>query len=153
MLAYCITVPFTSPQYQGDARSHLQEQYNQHMMEAGGVYKNTPPQNLAYYLAAMGAAGTASYHGSWSSGVPRTAPLPSRPQGPGWSMAPPAHPQQQQQYAFDYSNPHAYSATGPLASSDDSMANSDGRLDNPMHMALEQSADQALSRHGNLLNE
>ena len=123
------------------------------MMATGGVYKNAPPQNLAYYLAAMGAASTTSNHGSWSTGAPRTTPLPLRPQGPGWPMAPPAHPQQpqqqqQQQYAFDYSNPHSYSVTGPLAPSDDSTANIDGRVDNPLH-----SPDHTLSRHGNLLNE
>ncbi|CAL8398312.1 unnamed protein product [Arctogadus glacialis] len=131
-------------QYQGDARSHLQEQYTQHMMEAGGVYKNTAPQNLAYYLAAMGAAGTASYHGSWSTGGPRTNPLPSRPEGHGWPMASSAHQQQQ----YDYSNPSAYSASGPLATSDDSTANSDGRLDCPLHMALGQGTDDNLPGTG-----
>ncbi|KAK0149757.1 Homeobox protein NANOG [Merluccius polli] len=124
-------------QYQGDVRTHVQEPYSQqHMMEAGGVYKNTPHQNLAYYLAAMGTAG---YHGSWSTGGLHTASLPSRPQGPGWPMAPAANPQQ----PYDYSSPSAYSVTGPLpASSADSSANSDSRADSPLRMALVQNAGQ-----------
>lgn len=54
-------------------------------MEA--AFKKTAPQNLAFYLAAMGpAAGSAGYP-SWSSSQPQTA-MPSRPQVAGWSMPP-----------------------------------------------------------------
>ncbi|KAM3860785.1 uncharacterized protein ACN63O_015722 [Diretmus argenteus] len=48
--------------YQGEAQR--QEQYNQQMRDVA-AFKATP-QNLAYYLATMGAAGTAGYP-SWST--------------------------------------------------------------------------------------
>ncbi|KAJ3611312.1 hypothetical protein NHX12_021328 [Muraenolepis orangiensis] len=124
-------------QYQGDARTHLQEQYNHHLMEAGGVYKNMPPQNLAYYLAAMGATGTAGYHGSWSTAGAHAAPLPARSQGPGWPVGPPAVgvPAAAAQ-PYDYSIPNAYSSVAPSADS------SDGRSDSPLYMSLVQTGNQ-----------
>lgn len=72
-------------QYQGEARPQLKEHYNQHMMEA--AFRKAAPQNLAFYLAAMGgAAGSAGYP-SWSSNSSQTA-VPTRPQVAGWSMPP-----------------------------------------------------------------
>lgn len=72
-------------QYQGEARSQLKEHYNQHMMEA--TFKKTTPQNLAFYLAAMGSAAGSAGYPSWSPGTPQTA-MPTRPQAAGWSMPP-----------------------------------------------------------------
>ncbi|XP_072234357.1 homeobox protein NANOG [Leuresthes tenuis] len=77
------------PPYQGDARH-----YNQHMMKT--------PQNLAFYLAAMGSAGTPGYP-PWSSGTSQGA-VPNRPQVTGWSV-PPAGSH------FEY-NPGAFNSTG-----------------------------------------
>ncbi|CAG5895779.1 unnamed protein product [Menidia menidia] len=65
--------------YQADGRSP----YGQHMMEA--AFKKNP-QNLAFYLATMGGAGTAGYP-PWPSSSPQGA-VPNRPQVPGWSMPP-----------------------------------------------------------------
>ncbi|KAM8823416.1 homeobox protein NANOG [Spinachia spinachia] len=73
--------------YQGEAR--LKENYNQQMMK-------TAPQNMAFYLAAMGAAaaGSAGYP-SWCPGSPQNAmphrsqnAMPHRSQMAGWSMPP-----------------------------------------------------------------
>ncbi|XP_067434701.1 homeobox protein NANOG [Thunnus thynnus] len=69
----------------GEARPQLREHYNQHVMEA--AFKKTAPQNLAFYLAAMGStAGSAGYP-SWSSSTSQNA-VPPRPQAAGWSMPP-----------------------------------------------------------------
>uniref|UniRef100_A0A3B4WV70 Nanog homeobox n=1 Tax=Seriola lalandi dorsalis TaxID=1841481 RepID=A0A3B4WV70_SERLL len=57
-------------QYQGEAQPQLKEHYNQHMVEA--ALKKTAPQNVAFYLAAMGSATAVS----------------TRPQATGWSMPP-----------------------------------------------------------------
>ncbi|XP_040921784.1 homeobox protein NANOG [Toxotes jaculatrix] len=78
-------IPAQIPSYKGEAQPQLKEHYNQHMMEA--AFKKTAPQNLGFYLAAMGsAAGSASYP-SWSSPSSQTA-IPNRPQATGWSMPP-----------------------------------------------------------------
>ncbi|KAM7370067.1 hypothetical protein PAMP_011352 [Pampus punctatissimus] len=78
-------IPTHIPPYQGEARPQLREHYNQHMMEA--AFKKTAPQNLAFYLAAMGStAGSAGYP-SWSSNTSQTA-VTHRPQAAGWSMPP-----------------------------------------------------------------
>ncbi|XP_010739920.3 homeobox protein NANOG [Larimichthys crocea] len=73
------------PSYQGDGRPQLKEHYTQHMMEA--AFKKTAPQNLAFYLAAMGSAAGPAGYTSWSAGPPQTA-VPARPQAAGWSMPP-----------------------------------------------------------------
>lgn len=67
--------------------SHIPpEHYNQHMMEA--ALKKTAPQNLAFYLAAMGSAAGSAGYSPWSSSLSQTA-APSRPQvAGGWSMPP-----------------------------------------------------------------
>nr|UNA88630.1 nanog homeobox [Centropyge vrolikii] len=78
-------LPLHIPSYQGEARPQLKEHYNQHMMEA--AFKKTTPQNLAFYLAAMGSAAGSGGYPSWSSGPPQTA-VPTRPQAAGWSMPP-----------------------------------------------------------------
>uniref|UniRef100_A0A3B4V107 Nanog homeobox n=1 Tax=Seriola dumerili TaxID=41447 RepID=A0A3B4V107_SERDU len=57
-------------QYQGEAQPQLKEHYNQHIVEA--ALKKTAPQNVAFYLAAMGSATAVS----------------TRPQATGWSMPP-----------------------------------------------------------------
>ncbi|CAJ1082428.1 homeobox protein NANOG [Xyrichtys novacula] len=73
------------PPYQGESQPQLKEHYNQHMMEA--AMKNTSPQNLAFYLAAMrSAAGSAGYP-SWPTSSQQLG-LQSRPQAAGWSMPP-----------------------------------------------------------------
>lgn len=73
-------------QYQGEAQPQLKEHYSQHMVEA--ALKKSAPQNLAFYLAAMGgAAGPAGYP-TWSPNSSQTA-VPTRPPQPtGWSMPP-----------------------------------------------------------------
>ncbi|XP_023265209.1 homeobox protein Hox-B5a-like [Seriola lalandi dorsalis] len=78
-------IPSHIPSYQGEAQPQLKEHYNQHMVEA--ALKKTAPQNVAFYLAAMGsAAGPPGYH-SWSSTSSQTA-VSTRPQATGWSMPP-----------------------------------------------------------------
>lgn len=73
-------------QYQGEAQPQLKEHYNQHMVEA--ALKKTAPQNLAFYLAAMGgAAGPAGYP-TWSPSSSQPAVAPRPPQPAGWSMPP-----------------------------------------------------------------
>ncbi|XP_073344725.1 homeobox protein NANOG [Pagrus major] len=76
-------IPQHIPPYEGE--SQLKEHYNQHMMEA--AFKKTAPQNLAFYLAAMGSTAGSAGYSSWSSGPPQTA-VPTRPQAAGWSMPP-----------------------------------------------------------------
>uniref|UniRef100_A0A3B4ZU30 Homeobox protein Nkx-2.6-like n=1 Tax=Stegastes partitus TaxID=144197 RepID=A0A3B4ZU30_9TELE len=75
------TIPPYIPPYQGEARPQLREHYNQHVMEA--AFKKTTPQNLAFYLAAMG-TGSPGYP-AWSSTSPQAA-APNRPQMTSWSM-------------------------------------------------------------------
>ncbi|XP_024136329.1 homeobox protein NANOG [Oryzias melastigma] len=86
------------PPYQGDRMSHLRDHYNQHMM--GAAFKNTP-QNLAFYLTAMGNRNGTTGYPPWSSSQ---AALPSRPQVPGWPL-PPGRSQ------FDF-RPHPYNSAG-----------------------------------------
>ncbi|XP_071341876.1 homeobox protein NANOG isoform X2 [Trachinotus anak] len=69
----------------GEAQSQLKEHYNQHMVEA--ALKKTAPQNLAFYLAAMGSAAGPAGYPSWTSNSSQTA-VPPRPQATGWSMPP-----------------------------------------------------------------
>lgn len=54
-------------------------------MEA--AFKKTAPQNLAFYLAAMGSAAGSAGYPSWSSSPHQTA-VPTRPQAGGWCMPP-----------------------------------------------------------------
>ncbi|KAI3355144.1 hypothetical protein L3Q82_018011 [Scortum barcoo] len=77
-------IPAHIPSYQGEAQPQIKEHHNQHVMEA--AFKKTAPQNLAFYLAAMGPAGSNGY-ASWSSGSAQTA-VPTRPQAASWSMPP-----------------------------------------------------------------
>lgn len=63
----------------------MKEHYNQHMMEA--AFKKTAPQNLAFYLAAMGSSAGSTGYPSWPSSPHQTA-VPTRPQAGGWSMPP-----------------------------------------------------------------
>lgn len=71
--------------YQGEAQPQLKEHYNQHMMEA--AFRKTAPQNLAFYLAALGSTARSAGHPSWSSNPHQTA-VPIRPQTGGLSMPP-----------------------------------------------------------------
>ncbi|XP_060950213.1 homeobox protein NANOG [Limanda limanda] len=68
------------PPYRGEAQSQLKDHYNQHMMKA-------TPQNLAYYLAAMGGAPGPAGYPSWPATSSQTA-MPTRPPATGWSMPP-----------------------------------------------------------------
>ncbi|AWP20840.1 Homeodomain transcription factor Nanog [Scophthalmus maximus] len=78
-------IPSHVPPYGGEAQSQLKEHYNQHMMETD--FKKATPQNLAFYLAAMGSAAGSAGYPSWSPGPSQTA-VPARPQAVGWSMPP-----------------------------------------------------------------
>uniref|UniRef100_A0A3P8RUA3 Nanog homeobox n=1 Tax=Amphiprion percula TaxID=161767 RepID=A0A3P8RUA3_AMPPE len=78
-------MPSHMPPYQEEARPPLREHYNQHMMEA--AFKKTAPQNLAFYLAAMGSAAGSPGYPPWSSTSSQAA-VPNRPQVTGWSMPP-----------------------------------------------------------------
>ncbi|XP_070709355.1 homeobox protein NANOG [Pempheris klunzingeri] len=93
-------LPSHIPPYQGEVRPQLKGHYNQHMMEA--AFKKATPQNVAFYLAAMGSAAGSAGYPSWSSVTPQTA-MPTRPQAAGWSM-----PQGVGHY--DY-NPSAFNST------------------------------------------
>ncbi|XP_034428154.1 homeobox protein NANOG [Hippoglossus hippoglossus] len=73
-------IPPHIPSYRGEAQSQLKEHYNQHMMKA-------TPQNLAFYLAAMGGTPGSAGYPSWSAASSQTA-MPTRPQATGWSMPP-----------------------------------------------------------------
>ncbi|KAM4606573.1 homeobox protein NANOG [Polymixia lowei] len=116
--------------YQGEARTHLQEQYNHQAREAA-VFKKTPSQNLAYYLAAMGGAGSAGYP-SWPSAAPQTAL--ARPHVTSWPMTPAvAH--------YDY-NPNTFSTAHIATMADTSADNTsfdsqDGDVSgrSPLHVA------------------
>ncbi|XP_033494042.1 homeobox protein NANOG [Epinephelus lanceolatus] len=88
------------PPYQGEALTQLKGHYNQHMM--GTAFKKTP-QNLAFYLAAMGSAGGPAGYSPWSPGSSQTG-APSRPQAAGWSM-----PSGVSHYDYD---PNAFSPVG-----------------------------------------
>ncbi|CAB1457446.1 unnamed protein product [Pleuronectes platessa] len=73
-------IPPHIPPYRGEAQSQLKEHYNQHMM-------NATPQNLAFYLAAMGGSQGSAGYPSWSAASSQTA-MPTRPPATGWSMPP-----------------------------------------------------------------
>ncbi len=88
-------------QCQGEALPQLKEHYNQHMMEA--AFKKTAPQNLAFYLAAVGSAAGSAGYPTWSSGQHQTA-VPTRPQAAGWPM-----PSGVSHYEY---NPSAYNPAG-----------------------------------------
>ncbi|XP_042366645.1 homeobox protein NANOG [Plectropomus leopardus] len=79
-------IPTHIPTYQGEARAQLKEHYNQHMMEA--AFKKTAPQNLAFYLAAMGSAAGSAGYPPWSPSSSQHAVPSNRPQAAGWSMPP-----------------------------------------------------------------
>lgn len=68
----------------------------------GTAFKKTP-QNLAFYLAAMGSAGGPAGYSPWSPGSSQTG-APSRPQAAGWSM-----PSGVSHYDYD---PNAFSPVG-----------------------------------------
>ncbi|XP_074478183.1 homeobox protein NANOG [Sebastes fasciatus] len=97
-------VPSHIPPYQGEARPQIKEHYNQHMMD---TFKKNP-QNMAFYLAAMGSAAGAPGYPSWSSGSAQTA-MTSRPQAAGWSMPPGVG-------HYEY-NPHAFNPTSVASAS------------------------------------
>ncbi|KAK9527928.1 hypothetical protein VZT92_014444 [Zoarces viviparus] len=78
-------VPSHMPPYQGEVRPQLNEHYNQHMMEV--AFKKTTPQNMAFYLTAMGSAAGSAGYPSWSPGSSQAA-MPSRPQMAAWSVPP-----------------------------------------------------------------
>ncbi|MED6293015.1 hypothetical protein CHARACLAT_006474 [Characodon lateralis] len=70
------------PPYQGDGRPQFREHYNQHMM--GPAFQKTP-QNLGYYLAAVGGtAGSAGYQ-PWPANAPQ-ATVPNQHHAAGWSV-------------------------------------------------------------------
>nr|XP_040023388.1 homeobox protein NANOG [Gasterosteus aculeatus aculeatus] len=71
--------------YQGEVRPRLKENYNLQMMET--AFKKTAPQNMAFYLAAMGSAAGSAGYPSWSPGASQN-PMPHRPQMACWSMPP-----------------------------------------------------------------
>lgn len=79
-------------QYHGDGRPQFREHYNQHMMQA--AFKKTP-QNLAYYLAAVGGAARSAGYPPWSPESSQAA-VPNRPYTAGWSVPQGGGP-------FDYS--------------------------------------------------
>ncbi len=106
-------------QYPGEARPQIKEHYNQHMMEA--AFKKTAPQNLAFYLAAMGPAAGSTGYPSWSSGSPQTA-MPTRPQAAGWSMPPGVSHYEYNHGAFNSANVASANNTGH----DTSFENKDG---------------------------
>ncbi|XP_061661754.1 homeobox protein NANOG [Syngnathoides biaculeatus] len=78
------TVITHPPAYQAEAqRPPPNECYNHHTMEA--PFKNSAPQNLAFYLATMGSTAASTPYPTWSSGTPQ-AVMPTRSQAVGWSM-------------------------------------------------------------------
>uniref|UniRef100_A0A8C2XJV1 Nanog homeobox n=1 Tax=Cyclopterus lumpus TaxID=8103 RepID=A0A8C2XJV1_CYCLU len=81
-------------------RCPAQEHYNQHMMET--AFKKTTPQNMAFYLAAMGSA---------------TA-MPSRPQVSGWSMPPGVSHYEYNPNVFHSASATSANNTGPDTSFD-----------------------------------
>ncbi|KAM6900526.1 homeobox protein NANOG [Xenentodon cancila] len=91
------------PPYQGDARPQLRKHYTQHMMEA--AFKSTP-QNLAFYLHAVGGAPRPAGYHSWSPSSSQGA-VSNRPPVSGWSM-----PLDGGRY--DY-NPNAFNPAGANA--------------------------------------
>ncbi|KAM3860786.1 uncharacterized protein ACN63O_015723 [Diretmus argenteus] len=101
--------------YQGEAQR--QEQYNQQMRDVA-AFKATP-QNLAYYLATMGAAGTAGYP-SWST--------TSQTAASSWPRAPAVG-------HYEY-NPNSFSRPGVATSVDRKDVRS------PLHTAMVQNARQ-----------
>ncbi|XP_034416061.1 homeobox protein NANOG [Cyclopterus lumpus] len=123
-------VPSHMPHYQGEVRPQLKEHYNQHMMET--AFKKTTPQNMAFYLAAMGsaamgsaamgsaamgsAAGSAGYP-SWSPNSSQTA-MPSRPQVSGWSMPPGVSHYEYNPNVFHSASATSANNTGPDTSFD-----------------------------------
>ncbi|XP_019942791.2 homeobox protein NANOG [Paralichthys olivaceus] len=88
-------IPPHIPPYRGEAQSQLKEHYNQHMMKA-------TPQNLAFYLAAMGGTPGSAGYPSWSTASSQNS-MPTRPQTTGWSMPPGIN-------HYEY-NPNAYNAS------------------------------------------
>ncbi|KAM9839673.1 homeobox protein NANOG [Aulostomus maculatus] len=94
------------PPYQ-DSRAQRKEQYNHHMMEA--ALKKTAPQNLAFYLAAMGSAAGSAGYPSWPPSSPQAA-LPTRPQAASWSV-----PQGTNHYEFNTSAFNSAPTTEPDA--------------------------------------
>ncbi|XP_035508194.1 homeobox protein NANOG [Morone saxatilis] len=121
-------IPSHIPPYQGEARPQLKEHYNQHMMES--AFKKTAPQNLAFYLAAMGSAAGSAGYPSWSSGPPQTA-VPTRPQAAGWSMPPGIGHYEYNPGAFNSANVASANNTGhdtSFESKDVESVNSRGSL-------------------------
>ncbi|MEQ2222688.1 hypothetical protein ILYODFUR_028958 [Ilyodon furcidens] len=87
-----------APPYQGDGRPQFREPYNQHMM--GTAFQKTP-QQVAYYLAAVGGpSGSAGYQ-PWSTNALQ-ATVPNQQHVAGWSVPQGGGP-------FDY-NPNAFNS-------------------------------------------
>lgn len=61
------------------------EHYNHPMMDA--AFRKTAPQNLAFYLAAVGSAAGSAGYPPWSSNSSQTS-VPAMSQVAGWSMPP-----------------------------------------------------------------
>lgn len=120
-------------QYEGE--SQLKEHYNQHMMEA--AFKKTAPQNLAFYLAAMGSAAGSAGYSSWSSAPPQTA-VPARPQAAGWSMPPGVSHYEYNPSAFTSASVASANNTGQ----DASFEGKDGEPVNSRSSAIVQNVSQ-----------
>ncbi|XP_068437888.1 homeobox protein NANOG [Clinocottus analis] len=97
------------PPYQGEVPPALNQHYNPHMMET--AFKNTP-QNMAFYLTAMGSAAGSTGYPSWSPNPPQTG-MPTRPQVPGWSMPPGVNHYEYNPNVFHPASATATNNTGP----------------------------------------
>ncbi|XP_037311975.2 homeobox protein NANOG [Pungitius pungitius] len=121
------------PPYQGEVRSRLKESYNQQMMET--AFKKTAPQNMAFYLAAMGSAAAAAAAGSagypsWSSGSSQNA-RPHRPPMGCWAI-----PHGGGHYEYNPNVFHSASVTTTNNAGED--------------MSLEGKGGEAVNSHGSL---
>nr|XP_020470948.1 homeobox protein vent1-like [Monopterus albus] len=105
-------IPSHFQPYQGEARPQLTEHYNQHIMEA--AFRKTAPQNLAFYLAAVGGAAGSTGYPSWSSSTSQTA-VSTRAQVAGWTMPTGVTHYEHNSNAF---NPAAANNTSPDLSFD-----------------------------------
>ncbi|XP_071764982.1 homeobox protein NANOG [Centroberyx gerrardi] len=126
--------------YQGEARAQLQEQYNQQMREAA-AFKKATPQNLAYYLAAVGAAGSAGYP-SWSPASPQTAAGTTRPQAASWPVTPAVGHYDYNPNAFSTASGAAVATTSVHNPSCDSKNGEPAHSRSPLHMAMVHNSSQ-----------
>ncbi|XP_054478477.1 homeobox protein NANOG [Anoplopoma fimbria] len=125
-------VPSHAPPYQGEVRPQLKEHYNPHMMET--AFKRTTPQNMAFYLAAMGSAAGSAGYPSWSPSSSQTA-MPSRPQVAGWSMPPGVSHYEYNPNVFHTASAASANNTGQdtsFDSKDGEPVNSHGSLNTPI---------------------